>query len=66
LIHLNCKKIKHGIGLSEIKQIKMCCYKTVVRNKKNLDIVPDTKPLRYVLNDKILNWYPEYEKGKRK
>ena len=65
MTHPNHKKIKRGIGLSEICIIKMVSYATANRHKKQFDYISDTKPPRYVLNDKILNWYPEYEKARK-
>lgn len=66
MTHDTCKKIKHGVGLSEICIIKKVSYATVNRHKKNFDYIAHTHPPRYVFNEKILNWIPEYEKGFKK
>lgn len=59
------KKIKPGLSLSEIRLIKKTGYATVVRHKKDFDYISDSHPPRYKFNEKIINWYPEYEKGIR-
>lgn len=57
------KKRKHGVGIKEISVIKMCSYETVKYNKHKFDAIPNSKPVRYIFNDKIIKWYPrEYVK----
>lgn len=60
---LSYKKKMRGVGLTEISIIKMCSFATVQRHKKQFNVIPGTKPARYFLDEKILNWYPDYEKG---
>jgi hypothetical protein len=62
---ISYKKRKHGVGLKEISIIKKVCYKTAYNNRNKFDVIPNTKPPRYFLNNKLLNWYPEYEKAPR-
>lgn len=62
----NTHKFKPGIGVKEISIIKMCVVTTVNRNKHLFDVIPNTKPPRFYLNGKVLNWYPEYNKGMHK
>ena len=66
MTHPQTKKNIIGLGLSEIRFIKKTGYATVVRHKKNFDCISDTNPPRYVFNEKIINWYPEYKKGSKK
>lgn len=63
MTHDTAKKTKPGVGLTEIAIIKKVSLMTVNRHYKDFDYIPHTKPKRFVLNDKILNWLPEYEKG---
>lgn len=52
------KKYLPGISLKEIAIIKMCSRITVWKNKKEFDIIPGTKPMRFVFNNKVLRWWP--------
>lgn len=54
--HRFCKNHKSGLSVTQIAIIKKCSYRTVYRARHLFDAVPNSKPIRFVFNDKIKNW----------
>jgi len=54
----NKKKYLSGISLKQIAVIKFCDYDTVLKNKKEFDIISGIKPTRVEFNRKVMRWWP--------
>lgn len=54
----NLRKYKPGISVKQLAMVKMVSRQTIYNNVHLFDRIEHAKQLRFYINDKVLNWYP--------